>query len=89
MARHHHPDRGGDDEVYLRALAEVDRRYNAGTDTCGLPASGGGTGEVAVHRDPRLAARMTRVARRTIRLTRAGLDRLPHRIRRGKHYIEL
>ncbi|MBB3038287.1 hypothetical protein [Hoyosella altamirensis] len=46
VAREHHPDFGGDPEIYIRALAEIDRIYLADTlrfnDTIsGYPAGRG------------------------------------------------
>lgn len=61
VARRHHPDVGGDVEVYLAALAEVDTRFGRGTARAVVPI---------VVRHSRL-----RRARRTLRSVAAAVRR--------------
>lgn len=66
-ARAHHPDRGGDAQAYLAALAEVDERFGRGTAPGprrrqDVDVSRGDAGDV----DPRSARRLLlRAALRT------------------------
>ena len=89
-ARQHHPDVGGDTQVYLRVLAEVDARY-------GRLALGDGAGSLVV---PALAATRRAGRRSLVRRGRTLVRRgrtlarnframLPRRWPGSRRYIQL
>jgi hypothetical protein len=71
----HHPDRGGDSEAYLLALAAIDEAFGVLGDSAGPPRSAFRSQEVEVRRTWR-GSRM-RVARRGRRMMRTLRRQLP------------
>lgn len=87
-AAEHHPDRGGDTEAYLSAIAAIDRAFGIADASAGMPGRPSpSSSEVVVRRTWR-GSRM-RVARRGRRLVRTLRKRLPRASRGAAHTTEL
>lgn len=77
-AAEHHPDRGGDTDAYLAALAAVDRAFGVhdGPGADGQPSSPGFETQVQVTRTWRGSRmRLTRRTRRAVGIVRHRLPR--------------
>lgn len=87
VARQHHPDTGGDPEVFVSQLAEVDRRY-------GFAPSGGRTRTVVTVMSGqllpvRLARARRRLGRRSKNYTRRLRSRIPRRVPGSRRYFDV
>ena len=89
VARQHHPDVGGDLQEYLRATAEIDRRYGVGPKVAtNAPGTRSRTG---VRTDRRSQARRSvrTCARRTRALSKTIRSRLPRWVPGARRYTQI
>ena len=83
----HHPDRGGDVESYLEALAAVDAQFGIRIDPAAAPGSPPTETPLGVRRTWR-GSRM-RLARRRRRFVRTIRTRLPRPLRGARRTTEI
>lgn len=87
-AARHHPDRGGDSEAYLSALAAIDRDFGIRGDSAGGPGGASPARQKVEVRRTWRGSRM-RIARRGRRVMRAMRKRLPGSFPGAEHTTEI